>query len=640
MEPALTGLRALPALALAALAFQPAVAVAQEALPLELEEVDLEGYPSVSLTLAVPPELAGAQLRAEQILVQEEEEFRTVTVERMPGDDLDVVLVIDTSGSMKGAPMEAAKAAAVGFLQQIPAEARVAVIGFGGTPGLASPFSSDRSFLIVAVQGLEAQGETALYDALVTGVDELGGGSAKRKALIVLSDGGDTVSKSSLQDALGRVTAADVDFHAVELQSPEYDSAPLRTLAEATGGRVASAADPASLESIYRSIAARLTNRYRVTYASSAHGPTQVRVAVSDGLATAEVAQVVRFPAAPAPPPEAPAEAAVPALRPGVLVVPGLLAQPRALVVALSVLFVAVLIVILAVALPAGQVIKLSRRYGGRRGDVRASAMAGLANRATVFAERTLDRRGRRLTLTKALERAGVMLRPGEFLVLIGCAVITAFALGYVVGGPLLGSLLGVVALLGSRLGLSFLADRRRGAFSEQLGETLVLLAGTLRAGYGLLQAADTVAKEAPSPTSDEFRRLVLETRLGRELGAALRAMDERVGSQDFAWVVQAIEIHQEVGGDLSEVLETVAATIRDRNKLRRQVKALSAEGRISAIILLILPFAMAALISITNPTYLTELFTTTPGRVMVGTGLILMVVGTIWMRKVVKVEF
>ncbi|MGH8945545.1 MAG: vWA domain-containing protein, partial [Acidimicrobiia bacterium] len=223
MEPALTGLGALPALALVALAFQPAVAVAQEALPLELEEVDLEAYPSVSLTLAAPPELAGAQLRAEQILVQEEGEFRTVTVERMPGDDLDVVLVIDTSGSMKGAPIEAAKAAAVGFLQQIPAQARVAVIGFGGTPELASPFSSDRSFLIAAVQGLEAQGETALYDALVTGVDELAGGSAKRKALIVLSDGGDTVSKSSLQDALGRVTGAVVDFHAVELQSPEYD---------------------------------------------------------------------------------------------------------------------------------------------------------------------------------------------------------------------------------------------------------------------------------------------------------------------------------------------------------------------------------------------------------------------------------
>ena len=134
---------------------------------------------------------------------------------------------------------------------------------------------------------------------------------------------------------------------------------------------------------------------------------------------------------------------------------------------------------------------------------------------------------------------------------------------------------------------LTVRADRRRARFSDQLGDTLQLLAGSLRAGYGLLQAIDAVAQEAEEPTRQEFRRLVIETRLGRDLTDALHSMADRVGGEDFEWVVQAIEIHREVGGDLAEVLDTVAGTIRERNQLHRQVKALSAEGRLSAYVLM-----------------------------------------------------
>jgi tight adherence protein B len=154
------------------------------------------------------------------------------------------------------------------------------------------------------------------------------------------------------------------------------------------------------------------------------------------------------------------------------------------------------------------------------------------------------------------------------------------------------------------------------------------------------MQAADTVAREAEAPTSDEFRRLVLEARLGRPVEEALSAMHERVGSLDFGWVVQAIEINLESGGNLAEVLETVAGTIRERSQLRRQVKSLSAEGRMSGWVLLALPFGLAGFMAFSNPAYLSELYLTTPGRIMLGVAAVLMTVGTIWMRKTVKIKF
>jgi tight adherence protein B len=184
-----------------------------------------------------------------------------------------------------------------------------------------------------------------------------------------------------------------------------------------------------------------------------------------------------------------------------------------------------------------------------------------------------------------------------------------------------------------------FLAGRRRTQFADQLADTLQLLGSSLRAGYGLVQAVDAVAKEAPSPTDAEFRRVVVESRLGRDLSASLWAAARRLEVVDFDWVVQAIEIHREVGGDLAEVLDNVGATIRDRNQLRRQVKALTAEGRYSAYVLLALPFVLALLMKVINPEYMGDLFKGF-GLVLVGFGGVLMVTGTVWLRKLCRPIF
>jgi tight adherence protein B len=277
------------------------------------------------------------------------------------------------------------------------------------------------------------------------------------------------------------------------------------------------------------------------------------------------------------------------------------------------------------------------RRAGPPRHDRVIGDMVSSASR---FADRTLERRGRRSALNDALDRAGIDMRPGEFAVLVAGATVAALSFGLLLFGPIGGAVLGVVVALGFRTGVSIRVERRRAKFADQLGDTLQLLSGTLRAGHGLLQAVDTVAEEAESPTREEFRRIVIETRLGKNLNDALQAAAARVRNDDFEWVVDAIDIHREIGGDLAEVLDHVAATIRSRNSIRRQVQALSAEGRLSAWILLALPLGLTVVISVVNPSYLSELTDTTAGNVMIAVGIALLGIGGLWLRRIVRIVF
>jgi tight adherence protein B len=237
------------------------------------------------------------------------------------------------------------------------------------------------------------------------------------------------------------------------------------------------------------------------------------------------------------------------------------------------------------------------------------------------------------------LEEAGVALRPGEYVVLSVSGIALAAALGTLLSGVVLGLILGGVAGAGSRFTLRFMRTRRRAKFSDQLSDTLQQLAGSLRAGYGLLQAVDGVGRESPEPTSSEFRRLVVEARLGRDVASSLHAMAQRIGSDDFEWVVQAIDIHREVGGDLAEVLDTVAGTIRERNQVLRQVKSLTAEGRLSAYILLALPVVLAGALRLINPTYFV-LLTSGPGLVLSGASVVMLALGALWFHKLCKLEY
>jgi tight adherence protein B len=226
---------------------------------------------------------------------------------------------------------------------------------------------------------------------------------------------------------------------------------------------------------------------------------------------------------------------------------------------------------------------------------------------------------------------------------------VVAAALVVAVSGLVVGIMLGagvVVAVVGGAVvGLVPLAvvgvaaSRRQRRFAADLPDVLALLAGSLRAGFPLDQALRTVATEAGGPVGTELRRVAAETALGRTLPEALTAAGERMASDDIAWVGVAVEIHQQAGGNLAEVLDTVAATVAGRQQLRREVASLTAEGRLSAVVLGLLPPGLAVVISVVNPGYLAALLGETEGRVLVVSSLAAMLVGFWWMQRIVRIE-
>ncbi|WP_411373901.1 type II secretion system F family protein [Arthrobacter sp. MPF02] len=240
----------------------------------------------------------------------------------------------------------------------------------------------------------------------------------------------------------------------------------------------------------------------------------------------------------------------------------------------------------------------------------------------------------------ESLEQAGLRLRQADFILLVCCAGVVTGLTGLLLGGLGLGLLFLVLAPLAAMVLVKVLTDRRRAKFADQLGDTLQVLAGGLRAGHSLLRSIDAVAADAEAPTSEEFARIIAETRLGRDLKDSMVDAGQRLRSEDFDWVAQAIEIHREVGGDLAEVLDQVGATIRERSEIKGQVKALSAEGKMSAYVLIGLPVGMFVFMNATSPAYIGTLYTNIIGWAMLGAAVVMMGIGSWWLSRVVKIKF
>jgi tight adherence protein B len=285
-----------------------------------------------------------------------------------------------------------------------------------------------------------------------------------------------------------------------------------------------------------------------------------------------------------------------------------------------------------------GQVrLSLERRRPPKPHD--GGALARGATAATGVIGRFLKRKANSGQDT-LLQRAGIKTRLQDFVFLVGIGALVAAALGLLAGGPLLAVLLAVLVPAGARLMLGIMVNRRKTAFADQLDDSLQLMAGALRAGHSILQAMDSVAAESEEPTSEEFARVINETRMGRELNASLTETARRMDSEDFSWVTQAIAINREVGGNLAEVLDGVGHTIRERNEIRRQVKSLAAEGKLSAIILMLLPVGIVGFLSVANPEYIGKFTESLVGYGLIVLAVVLLVVGGFWLRKTVHIKF
>ena len=258
-----------------------------------------------------------------------------------------------------------------------------------------------------------------------------------------------------------------------------------------------------------------------------------------------------------------------------------------------------------------------------------------MPSQLTLVADRLVGGRSTGQRLARKLEHAGWAIGSGEFLTIVFIGALLLGVLGFVFGSAF-GALAGVaVGALAPFVVLSKAAGRRLAAIQGQLADTLMVIASSMRAGHSFLQSLDSAAKEIDQPAAGEFGRVLREIRLGRDTDDALGALVERVGSQDLEWAVTAIE----VGGNLAEVLETVANTIRERETLRRQMRVLSAESRISVVVLVVLPVLIAIYLMIVNPEYLRTLTTTTPGKIISIAALALMGIGYLWMKRITRLD-
>lgn len=284
----------------------------------------------------------------------------------------------------------------------------------------------------------------------------------------------------------------------------------------------------------------------------------------------------------------------------------------------------------------------VASRMLGRGGDAEAEARdpswvpPGLAQAG----ERLAVAGGFSVRLDEKLEQAGLAMKSGEFVALMAfCAI----------GGGVFGALLLtniifilVVAVAASLIPYVWLArarSQRQKTMADQLADVLSILASSLRAGHSFLQSLDQVANEISEPSASEFHRVVSEIRLGRSIDEAMIAMADRVGSEDMRWAVMAVNVQREVGGNLAEVLDIVASTVRERAYIHRQVKVLSAEGRFSIGVLTALPFGLFTYLALVNPEYVGPLFTTMMGRGLLVAGGTLMAFGILVMRRIVKID-
>ena len=245
------------------------------------------------------------------------------------------------------------------------------------------------------------------------------------------------------------------------------------------------------------------------------------------------------------------------------------------------------------------------------------------------------------LSLEMRMLRAGLPLRSGEFIVLcFASATLLAMLFLLLGGGQLVAGVTGAVAgFFFPFILVNMKIARRMKAFNSQLGDALILIANSLRTGYSFMQASDMVAQEMRPPISSEFSRAVKEMNLGVTIEDALGNLGKRINSEDLDLVLTAVLIQRQVGGNLSEVLDNIARTIRERVRIRGEIRTLTAQGRISGIIVSLLPVVLGLVIYLLNPEYVKLLFVHPVGKIMLGVAGLGQVIGIIVIRRIVDIE-
>lgn len=585
---------------------------------------------SVSLVLAVDGIPNGASVDPDSVTVDIDGRTVDSTAKVISAGDVErtTVLVLDASNSMFQRDKFASATAAVdAFLEAAPADVRIGLVTFAGSISDVIEPTTDHDSVRAALETITLRKGTAVYDAIGAGLDEVG--TAGYRSLLVLSDGGDTSSSTTLdvvsKDAVDEGVVVDV----VSLANPK-NAETMSALAEGTGGQVIPA-EQAALQGVLAEQADALAQQLVVTFDRPAEAADEANLSVSAeaGGSTFTDSAFVSI---------GTANAAPDLVESGRSLVgtPGMLAGAVALAMGLA----GLLAVVLGGPNRSSAERRIDAYFGDDGGDNRRGQGNGadIKGSAVALADKVVsaDLESR---ISQRLAGAGSALTASEWLLLHAGIAVGTSVVCFVLGGPGLAVLGLVLGTIGPWLYMKFRHGRRLNRFNGQLAETLGLMAGGLQAGLSLPQAIDSVVREGNEPMAGELRRALVEQRLGVDITDALEGVGFRMDSEDFNWIVMAIRIQREVGGNLAEILHTVADTLREREYLRRQVRALSAEGRLSGYILTALPPLIGLYMMFANPDYVSLLYTTLPGFILLGVAAVLLGIGSFAMSKLAKVE-
>jgi tight adherence protein B len=603
----------------------PASAVDEVSID-HVETVDGE----VSLVLAVDGVPAGAT--ADPASVEVDVDGRTVdsTAKVISAGDVErtTVLVLDASNSMLQRDKFASATAAVdAFLSSAPADVRIGLVAFAGDLGDVIEPTTDHDAVRAALADITLSKGTAVYDAIGEGLAQVGAEGSR--SLLVLSDGGDTSSSTTLDVVTKDATDAGVVVDVVSLANPA-NSETMSALAEGTGGQVIPA-EQSALQDVFSAQADALAQQMVVTFERPEDAADEVNLTVSVDAGGTTYSDAAFIPIG--------TVAAGPDI---VTSGKSLVGTPGMLLgaVALALGFAGVLATVLSGPNRSSADRRLDAYFGeGKSGGKRKSdTTADIKGSAVALADKvvTADLETR---ISQRLAGAGSALTASEWLLLHAGTAVGAALACFVFGGVGLAVLGFVLGVVGPWLYLKFRHSRRLNRFNGQLAETLGLMAGGLQAGLSLPQAVDAVVREGNEPMAGELRRALVEQRLGVDITDALEGVGQRMDSEDFGWIVMAIRIQRDVGGNLAEILTTVADTLREREYLRRQVKALSAEGRLSGYILGGMPPALFLYMYFANNEYVRVLYTTMIGFILMAAAVVLLSIGGFFMFKLAKVE-
>jgi tight adherence protein B len=617
--------------ALAAFVLALIIPTAALAAGAEVKHVGASDWPKVELTVVAPtPSLTAPTLT---------ENGRAVAGlnKHNLGEAKSVVVAIDRSQSMLGqAIYDAANGAREFIAAKAPGD-RVALVSFGSEASALTQFSTSTIDADTVLRQLDVDSTkgTALYDAVVQSADLLGRETNPARVLVLLTDGSNSSeSGTTIDDAIHAAQSAGIAVYTIGIESGHFSPEPLKRLADATHGAYYGAASTEALTDVYNSITEELRRTWKLDYFTSARPGDALNLVVKFPGGVEATAKLT-----------APGDAPTATAEPSPLLPEFFYTSDWGLPVLAGVAGLLVLLaMVFALAAPKGTWLKgrlephvASAKHAAlkrQRGERRFSAFSGLF-KAT---EGVLGNLGQWKKLDQKLQRADFPLTTPEYVyIMLGFGLLFAFLFTLFAHGPLFTAIGFLVGAFLPYLFVSFKARRRLKAFDEQLPDMLVTMAASLKAGHSFRQGIQSVVDEGVDPAAKEFKRVLNETRLGRPMDDALADMSERVGSNNFEFVMSAVTIQRQVGGSLAGLFDMVADTVRQRQQFRRKIRGLTAMGRMSAYVLFGLPFLVGLAIYAINREYMQPLLTTSTGHKLLILMFVMMGIGGAMLKKIVS---